>query len=707
VVIKMQYQLNREKVEITLSNQVKVCFKIEGKVLCGIAEVYYRDKLLRSAEECIFPELATPDGMEIDHYEFVDIEHNDGQIIVNAKPYFRVAHRMEWTEHAMHMRINTSSWTRKPFSPEGSFFKWIIREENEIYDGRKYAGFSYGFHYNCPGYKIYQIEDKATWELGGDAHTNTFIMRGAFNKPVVRLEKDVYYYSGWNMPGIANPYIFQHLPLYSQLQGFTFQYDCDNVLVTVHEKPSHVRSLFQKDKNDNKLLHFNQFCFNLADEARTPSRKILATDLSFNKEYEIYNHFLRVREKIQKDIRDYYSIKMDEVRPSAHVETWEIANTDKFGPIFEQLDKWGIKRAFVMPLWRSNETDIIPRFKNDRERFGILGNMCCPLELEIAECYGGWEGLKNKILKRAVELGIETYTWFGSHFSSSTNLDKKIKDLFARDVSGQLNRNNYGHVLFAVNQNSKSYQQYLLDAFRKAKECGLKGVFRDSHFNMATDTINYLHIEYEKQQEGTTADRVGFIKDASEGSTDMILSMHDAEAEIQSKFQNELGLLYYVESQGVLGTPMAGTSYDWIRGYEFIYSNMETGMNHEKVKSYGDEPEMAYFRGLSTKLIYQLFIEVNKFPSSDSIEEWWNENVLVPYIKAYNIVEPHMKQMWILEDDRGILWKDAENNAEVVFSYKDFEYCCSENKKVTDVIAGETLQGNNIFMRSRRIYLIR
>lgn len=703
----MKYQFNEGNLQIVFNNQVRLNLRIEDKIFFGIAEVYFKDKLIRNAEECIFPELATPDGMEIDHYEFVQAEQSDNEITIHAKPYFRVAHRMEWTEHAMHMRINTSSWTRKPYSPQGSFFKWVIKEESETYDAKQYAGFSYGFHYCCPGYKIYQIEDKATWEIGGDAHTNTFVMRGAFNKPVAKLEKDVSYYSGWNMPGIANPYIFQHLPLYTQLQGFTFQFDSENVLVTVHERPSHVRSLFQKEKNDCKLLHFNQFCFNLTDEIRTPSRKILVADVDCTKEHIVFNHFLRVRDAIHKKIRDYYGVKMDDVRPSAHVETWDIANTENFGSIFEQLNKWGIRRAFVMPLWRSNETDIVPRFKNDRDKFGILGNMCCPLELEIAECYGGWEGLRNKILKRAVELGIDTYTWFGSHFSSNTNLDKKIKDLFAKDVSGQFNRNNYGHVLFAVNQNSKSYQEYLLNAFKKAKDCGLKGVFRDSHFNMASDTINYLHIEYEKQQEGTTADRIGFIKDECAGSSDMILSMHDTEAEIQRKFQNELGLLYYVESQGVLGTPMAGTNYDWVRGFEFIYSNMETGMNHEKVKAYGDEPEMAYFRGLSAKFIYQLFIEVNKFPLRDSVEEWWDEDVLVPYIKAYNAVEPYMKQMWVLEDDRGILWKDANQNIEVVFSYKDFEYSREDDREVIDVIANETLKGNNILMQGKRIYMIK
>ena len=666
----MNVSKSNENIRLDLVNGIVIDIIIEDKRMLGIGEVRYQGKLLRSGEELIQAEFATPDGMELDYCEYIGAVESEDRLVIQAKPYFRVAHRMEWTEHAMHQRISTNSWSKGSVSPEGAIFHWIIKAEKERMDGETYVGFSYGFEYNCKDYPIYQIEDKATWELGGMASGNTFVMRGG-NKAILTLSKDNYYYSGWNLPGIANPYIFQHKPLYTALQGFTFQYDDEHVLITVHEKPSHVRSMFLKEKNSELLLHFNQFCFDLTTKIILPARKILVLEHSKFTKNQILNHFLHIRTAIQKDINHYYGLKIDKVAPSAHVETWRIAKVDQFERVFSQLKEWNIDRAFIMPLWRSNETDMLPRFEKDKEKFGILGNMCCPLELEIAECYGGLNGFET-IMKGAKENNVDTYMWFGSHFSSSTPLINTMKDLFARDVSGQLNRNNYGHVLFAVNQNSKTYQNYLVDTYKKLGDLGLKGIFRDSHFNMATDTIHYSHLENEDELEGVTPDRIGFLEERNFEPKPIINSMHDTEMAIERRFQQELGMLYYVESEGAIGAPMCGTDYANIRGQEFMYANMETGMNAEKVLSYGDSIEEAYFKGLSVGLFYQINIEVNEFPKSSSIDNWWNPVTMVPMVKAYHKVKEHLKEMWIMENMSGMKWVDGD--IEVIFAYIDMRY---------------------------------
>ena len=183
-----------------------------GKVWCGLT-------LMRSGVECIWPQIATPDGWEVHGYALVEIEEGNGQCIIRTRPHFRVAYRMDWTEHAMHARVSTDSWTAPPFCPEGGELEWRIASDHLRLDDVEYEGFSYAFAYRCPGRAIYQIEDKATWELKGNAAGNTFIMRGGFTHPITRLAEGAYD-SGWTLPGIANPYVFQHLPLYAQLQGF-------------------------------------------------------------------------------------------------------------------------------------------------------------------------------------------------------------------------------------------------------------------------------------------------------------------------------------------------------------------------------------------------------------------------------------------------------------------------------------------------------
>ncbi len=699
-------------ITLALPHNIILQFALDGDTLLGLETVTLNGKPLRSAAECIFPEIATPDGWEVDSYEYVTTRQEGDATVIVTRPRFRLAHRMEWAEHALHLRINPASWRRGPITPADAVFEWIIRPAAETLAGVEYVGFSYGFRYHAPGYAIYQIEDKATWELGGSAVGNTFILRGANHPPVAQLEKDTAIYSGWDLPGIANPHIFQHLPLYAALQGFTFQYDDEHTLITTHERPSHVRSLFQKSAGDDKLLHFNQFCFNLTDDVTTPARKILvgerigrgktrknADESAFfrvlprpTSETAIINHFIRVREALHARIRAHYGLKDDPARPDAHVETWHIANVANFTPIFQQLHEWGFRRAFLMPLWRSNETDVLPRFAEDRQQFGILGNMCCPLELEIAACYGGWDGLA-RILAPAVELGIETYMWFGSHFSSLSPLGQPhsggpdpsypLGDLFARDVSGQCQRNNYGHVLFAIDQNAPGWADYFIAAYRRAKECGLNGIFRDSHFNMAADTITYKHV----------ADQP------------VIESMHDTEAAIQHRFQHELEMLYIVESLGVLGTPMCGSDYDQMRGHEWLYANIHTGLDHQKVLAHGDDPAMAYFRALSARISYQLHIEVNQFPAPEAFSPWWDAAVMAPLLQAYHRVEPHLKEMWLLDDDCGILWKDGD--IRVIFAYREFDYPLPGVCQVIEVISGNTRQAEGkIALQARQIYII-
>jgi len=698
----LRFRRIADRIHVTAQNGIEVNFLLDGKWLKGIAGVSLHGKLLRNASECVWPEMATPYGAEVCGFELQDVRTEAGAIVISTRPYYRVIHRMEWTEHAMHPLTNTTSWSKGPSSPEGSLFDWILREVNETYDGVPYAGFSYAFRYSGPQHPIYQIEDKATWELGGDIAGNGFIMRGG-GEPHVRFDQKNTYYSGWDLPGIANPHVFQHKPLYTQMQGFTFQYDDSHVLLTVHDHPSHVRSLFQRQAGQAMLLHFNQYCFDLTERHTTPARKIMAGARKDQSETTLANHYLRVRDLLQEQHRKYYGLKYDKARPVSHMEARGLAQMEKFKPVLDQLKQWGINRAFIMPIWRSPDTDINPRFEKDRDRFGIFGNLCCPLELEIADCYGGWEGLRN-VTRHAASLNIETFTWHASHFSSITPLLDKIPDLFCRDVNGQFNRNNYGHVLWAVNQRSPRYQEYLMAAYRKAKDCGLNGIFHDSHFNLATDTINFLHLDY--YNEGKPVPRAEFHFPSDVQGQDQILSMHDTALHLQSRLQNEYGFFYYVESEGAMGTSWSTPEYADIRGNEYIYSNLDSGFDAHGFAKSGDDVVMAYFRALSVRLTYQVGIEPNLFPAAGSIAPWWQPVAMVPLNMAFARVEDHMEEMWVLDRSNGILWKGP--GTEVLFAYKDFDYPVNGAAEVLNAITNTTYKaGNELAAKAMGIYLLK
>lgn len=696
------FERTSDRIRISGQNGISLELVVQGNKLKGIGSVSFHGKPLRSANECIWPEMATPYGAEVVHLELDSVRLENGAVIVSGRPFYRIIHRMEWTEHAMHPLINTTTWSKEPFHPEGSRFDWIINQVDETYDGSNYAGFSYSYHYHSPGYPIYQIEDKATWELGGNVVGNGFILRGG-NLPHTRFAEDTALYSGWDFPGIANPHVFQHKPLYTQLQGFTFQYDPQHVLLMVHEHPSHVRSLYQRLPGQPVLLHFNQFCFDLTAEHTTPPRKILVAPRKKAGETVLVNHYLRVRDVLQEQHRKHYGLRYDKTRPAAHAEANGLGIMDRFNPVFRHLREWDIHRCFIMPIWRSPDSDINPIFAKEKGRFGVFGNLCCPLELEIADCYGGWEGFRQ-LMQQAQASGIEAYIWHASHFSSITPLTDKIPDLFCRDVNGQFNRNNYGHVLWAVNQRSPRYQEYLMACYRKAKAYGLSGLFHDSHFNLATDTINFLHTDYYKEGPPfPDADKFSYPSDRPEH--DRIESMHDTSLDLQRRLQTEIGLFYQVESEGALGTPQTHPDYKYIRGNEFLFSNMESGLEANEIAPFGDDYTMAYFRGLSVRLIYALQIDPNLYPDPRSISPWWNPKTMVPLIKAFHKVEEHMDEMWVLEEDRGILWKGQ--SADVLFAYKDFDFAVDGRKKILDAVSGDKSEAAGRFDAKKLvIYLI-
>jgi hypothetical protein len=700
---QLGFERTPNRILITGANGIAIELMLESGRVLGVSAVRLDGKSLRNTTECIWPEITTPYGAEAIYFELIGVEQRGDQVIVSTRPYYRIIHRMEWTEHAMHPLINTNSWSKLPESPTGSRLDWIFTEAAETWDDAAYKGFSYSFRYSGPGYPIYQIEDKASWELGGDIVGNGFILRGG-NDPHTRFAADTPFYSGWDLPGVANPHIFQHKPLYTQLQGFSFQYDAEHVLVTVHEKPSHVRTLFQRLPGQPYLIHFNQFCFDLTTDHATPARKILVTRRKDGSETTLVNHFLRVRDTLQEQHRQHYGLRYDKARPAIHAEAEGLGVRDRFNAVFVEGQKWGIHRAFIMPIWRSPDTDINPVFEKQKGNFGVFGNLCCPLELEIADWYGGWDGFRE-LMEQAKASDLEAYIWHASHFSTLTPLTDRIPDLFCRDVNGQYNRNNYGHVLWAVNQRSGRYQEYLMACYRKAKSLGLSGLFHDSHFNLASDTINFLHLPYE--QEGTPAAGAGgFTYPSDRQQQDQIVSMHDTCLELQRRLQVEIGLFYQVESEGALGTSQTSPEYRFIRGNEYIFSNMESGLDIREFAPFGDDPTDIYFRGLSTRLCYSVQMDPNRFPDPRSISPWWNLETMVPLVRGFGRVEPYMEELWILGEDRGTFWKSS--SATVLFAYKDFDHSLVGPSVVENAVDGEKSRVSRTLPAKRHgIYLIR
>ena len=98
----MSVKIEKGYIEISFNNGLLLDFIYTDNCVRGIGKVELNGKALRSTQECIQPEFATADGIELDHLEFVEVKERGNDVVIVTKPYMRVAHRMEWAEHAMH-----------------------------------------------------------------------------------------------------------------------------------------------------------------------------------------------------------------------------------------------------------------------------------------------------------------------------------------------------------------------------------------------------------------------------------------------------------------------------------------------------------------------------------------------------------------------------------------------------------------------------
>lgn len=697
-----------DRLIITCDGGIELTVDASGGNVRGIRHVTLRGKPLRAPAETIWPEIATPDGREVERYELLDARVEDGAVVITTRPWWRTGHRMAWEEHGGHRRISGTSWSTGAWREETHRLTWRIRAERETIAGRDYVGFSYAYEYHCPGYAIHQLEDKATWELGGRAAGNTWIMRNAFAASVVQLST-AGFDSGWTLPGIANPYIFQHLPLNTQLSGFTFQHDADHALVTVPARPSHVRSWYHQEPGSDLLLHFNQHVFDLGERIETPAQRVLVAAVDGD-ETARRNHYLAVRDLLQGRIRAHYGVRADPVRPGGRIEDWDLRSLEHHPAILEWMHGQGLRQIFIQPLWRSNETDLVaPLGGRDPvrgKRWGTLGNMCCILEPDIADCFGGWPAFEHA-LEPARRLGLECFTWYSNCFSSMSPLVNGDPTLIARDPNGQHARNNYGHVLFAINNASPAADKLFMDTMRRLKAAGCTGVFRDSHFNMGTDTIDWRAGGDPPWDGGLSPDQIGRARSGGWLRPPQVRSMHDAELGQMRRAQRDLDFAYFVESAGVLGTPMCGTHEQRMQGEEWLWDDVRTGMDGETLKSAGIEPLDAYFRSMAHRLFRTPEVQSNLWPGPKAHQDWYDATGMARLNHAFLAVEGGLGRRRLLPDDQGVAWTGADGS-ETVFAFRDFAHPVAGRAGVDEMVAGGTSDADGRLACSKhRIYRIR
>ncbi len=239
-------------------------FLFAGNLFLGIGHVKFNGLTLRSNSLPMFAQISTPEGVELVNFELIEKFVNEKEITLSFSVQKKNGDTMEWMLHSVRNRRNITDWSKatQP-APDTKLMMKIKPVERKI--GKTVVkGFSYQYLFESDSLSIYKITDRASWEIAGSAIGNEFWMRNGVVESIQEFKSQSEFYSTeWYLPGIANPNIFQFHPLQTHLQGFTFTSSKHGTLITFPEKVAHIRSLFEKWRDSDEIVHFHEHCGDL------------------------------------------------------------------------------------------------------------------------------------------------------------------------------------------------------------------------------------------------------------------------------------------------------------------------------------------------------------------------------------------------------------------------------------------------------------
>ena len=247
----------------------------QGQAFFGLGAVSQDGVPVRSGRRPMFIEIRNPSGVELLNYRVTRCEISDDC----ARLSFSMDHQerglMEWMLHAVRPRYNTRIG-RAVRNRRGNH----RRARTQTYTENNWKpGISRFFvSLSLPQPDNSHLQDSGSRQLGNWRKRNwqrvldEKLLRAADRS--YRISKAVLF-DRTDIPDCANPNAFQFLPLQTEFQGFCFVASDEGVLVTWSPEVSHIRSLFEKARDDDVFVHFHEHCGDLGSEFSTAPMEVL------------------------------------------------------------------------------------------------------------------------------------------------------------------------------------------------------------------------------------------------------------------------------------------------------------------------------------------------------------------------------------------------------------------------------------------------
>lgn len=667
-------------------------FKYSGDYFLGLGEIKLNGLLLRSGKLPLFAHVATPEAIQLVNYKLTDKVVNDEGITLRFSVQKQLENTMEWMIHTVRNRRNMTDWTKGPDDTPDTRVTMKIRPVERKIGKMIVKGFSYQYLFSSESLAIYKITDRSSWEIGGSAIGNELWMRNGVVDSIKEFTTMADFYSTeWYLPGVANPNVFQFHPLQTQLQGFTFTSSKEGTLITFPTKVSHIRSLFEKWRDSDQIVHFHEHCNDLSKFFETSPVEVFFIPGDLDRVGRA-NLYYQMRELVHQELHAQIGMKRERITTYGVIEEWEEPDFDNYtNNLLPKMLETGVKTIFIPS-----------QCENDMNVWGV-SNMCCNTDFKIAESVG--EDKVKRFCSAVKAKGAKVEMWGNTAISTLTErfmhhegkpkgikflpykgsimeVIRKSKSPFVRNASNAIEADHYTPRFCALNLRDQDIHDYWMQQWKHFHDdLGIEGIFLDSSFNMSSDKFHQAQFDGSKNWNGATLDQkdlLGKYRPANEPPK-LIHSQYHAHLSWVVEMQ-KMGYQYCAEDMGVFGINRTGPDLlDRISSLP-LWADCFCDFNENSVKRAGYEPMDIFFKGLAYRMMWKLAWNFKKNKLMLGTE---NPDAYA-LIKVYNKVTDFMFNREILSGEKGVVY--SHGNTSVLWAFENFEYFSEGIQSITNVL---------------------
>ena len=708
---------------VRFANGVTLELLTKGKAFLGIGGVTAGGVPLRKGRRPMFIDIRTPSAERLVNWRVTTKRATREGLRVELAADVVAGGPMEWMVHSVRGRLNTADWTAGSRPASDTRLVLDAAPVTRVIGGREFVGFRYQYTYTSGSLPIYKVLDRGTWEPGGAATGCEFWMRSCFVPSITRFASpDDFYSSEWYLREAQNPNIFQFVPLQTELQGFTFTAAECGTLVTWATRVSHVRSLFEKPRGEDELVHWHEHCGDLGGALATAPVEVLWSAGGLDRVGRA-NLYEAVRETVHETLHAELGMRRERATTHGMIEEWGLPDVDRYTRLgVPQLLKAGMKVI-----------ELANHMENNMNVWGV-SNMCCTVDYKIAESVGRdrLKGLCDAAraggarVEMWANTSVSTLTWIfnlGSDYRSDRirflPREGSILEAFdraaqpwVRNPSNAIEADHYTPVFAVMNLRDPAVREYWLRRWREAHDdVGLEAIFLDSSFNLSSDKFHYQQNAELDGRTGATpdvTDLLGKFRPARE-PPQAILSQYRAHLDLMVEMQR-LGYEYCNEDLGVFGVHRHGPGVDARLDSLPIWVECLAGFDPKAIEKAGAEADDVFFRGLAYRMVWIVHWDIRQdrlsFCQSGLRGDFdepraWHLDVL----KAFAAVTDRMRNREILPEERGVVYR-PDAATQVVWAFEDFEWPLAGASRICDVLAGTEEQAGLLKARRHGVYVV-